>query len=120
MSTSNRCIVRTSRDRKSTRLNSSHSSISYAVFCFSHHPDLHSFPTRRSSDLHARGRLWLQGVLGPGSKRAWSLPTHRVLQVTGFRQPEPERARPERPLLRQCPRATVASYGHREIGRAHV
>src|SRR5690242_13987721 len=79
------------RDRKSTRLNSSHMSISYAVFCLkkkkkkkttvqgvdarasrhahSHRPisstlttsfsfecsgdhrDLHSFPTRRSSDL---------------------------------------------------------------------
>src|SRR5437867_2297936 len=39
------------RDRKSTRLNSSHRTISYAVFCFHTHPDLHSFPTRRSSDL---------------------------------------------------------------------
>src|SRR5690242_9259868 len=39
-------------DRKSTRLNSSHMSISYAVFCFCCDPrDLHSFPTRRSSDL---------------------------------------------------------------------
>src|SRR5689334_284631 len=37
------------RDRKSTRLNSSHSSISYAVFC--DHRALLSFPTRRSSDL---------------------------------------------------------------------
>src|SRR5690349_6833860 len=40
-------------DRKSTRLNSSHVEISYAVFC--HHRDLHSFPTRRSSDLCSRG-----------------------------------------------------------------
>src|SRR5690348_1530945 len=39
-------------DRKSTRLNSSHPSISYAVFCLSRaHPDPPSFPTRRSSDL---------------------------------------------------------------------
>src|SRR5688572_2059835 len=40
-------------DRKSTRLNSSHSQISYAVFCLKYraHRDLHSFPTRRSSDL---------------------------------------------------------------------
>src|SRR5438477_222096 len=38
-------------DRKSTRLNSSHMSISYAVFCFRTPPHLHSFPTRRSSDL---------------------------------------------------------------------
>src|SRR5687768_7963021 len=39
---------RETSDRKSTRLNSSHGYISYAVF---HHLDLHSFPTRRSSDL---------------------------------------------------------------------
>src|SRR5262245_36658092 len=38
-------------DRKSTRLNSSHLGISYAVFCFGYLPYLHSFPTRRSSDL---------------------------------------------------------------------
>src|SRR5438034_793087 len=42
------------RDRKSTRLNSSHTVISYAVFCLKRYHDhqiLHSFPTRRSSDL---------------------------------------------------------------------
>src|SRR5947209_4725786 len=39
-------------DRKSTRLNSSHANISYAVFCLcSAGHDLPSFPTRRSSDL---------------------------------------------------------------------
>src|SRR5436309_1251229 len=39
-------------DRKSTRLNSSHVKISYAVFCLSRdYRCLHSFPTRRSSDL---------------------------------------------------------------------
>src|SRR5207253_2705611 len=38
-------------DRKSTRLNSSHVAISYAVFCSLHLLYLHSFPTRRSSDL---------------------------------------------------------------------
>src|SRR5207248_1090019 len=77
-------------DRKSTRLNSSHRTISYAVFClkkkkktkkcniisissctyyltYTHlllfslqcylpHPHLHSFPTRRSSDLHSHHR----------------------------------------------------------------
>src|SRR5437763_438905 len=39
-------------DRKSTRLNSSHRCISYAVFCPS--LALPSFPTRRSSDLPSR------------------------------------------------------------------
>src|SRR5207244_3220121 len=38
-------------DRKSTRLNSSHQIISYAVFCFYFPLHLSSFPTRRSSDL---------------------------------------------------------------------
>src|SRR5690606_4768479 len=38
-------------DRKSTRLNSSHVKISYAVFCHADIRDLRSFPTRRSSDL---------------------------------------------------------------------
>src|SRR5437764_581161 len=41
-------------DRKSTRLNSSHRCISYAVFCFVVPRSLLSFPTRRSSDLLAR------------------------------------------------------------------
>src|SRR5437868_4181645 len=40
-----------STDRKSTRLNSSHVSISYAVFCCFFRSYLRSFPTRRSSDL---------------------------------------------------------------------
>src|SRR5205085_601714 len=56
------------RDRKSTRLNSSHSQISYAVFCLkSHrdHRDLHSFPTRRSSDLGAKKIYWYAWKNGP-------------------------------------------------------
>src|SRR5699024_7262753 len=40
-------------DRKSTRLNSSHVSISYAVFCYRSITYLLSFPTRRSSDLNS-------------------------------------------------------------------
>src|ERR1035438_9843152 len=41
-------------DRKSTRLNSSHLGISHAVFCYRKQRNLHSFPTRRSSDLSPR------------------------------------------------------------------
>src|SRR5699024_10586923 len=45
------------RDRKSTRLNSSHVSISYAVFCCSRAlMALTALPTRRSSDLHLQAR----------------------------------------------------------------
>src|SRR5205814_1938207 len=42
-------------DRKSTRLNSSHLGISYAVFCSRHPRSPPSFPTRRSSDLAFSG-----------------------------------------------------------------
>src|SRR5437879_8137 len=49
-------IVTKVLDRKSTRLNSSHRCISYAVFCFTDLPSPHSFPTRRSSDLKGAGR----------------------------------------------------------------
>src|SRR5207247_2159043 len=61
-------------DRKSTRLNSSHEWISYAVFCLKHKIDAHhlsrlmtvatarddlpSFPTRRSADLPNSTRRW--------------------------------------------------------------
>src|SRR5690348_4463708 len=45
-------LVGNGRDRKSTRLNSSHPSISYAVFCLLPPPPRSTlFPTRRSSDL---------------------------------------------------------------------
>src|SRR5699024_9401228 len=50
-----------SGDRKSTRLNSSHVSISYAVFCFLYPISLLSFPTRRSSDLSTSALLLLIG-----------------------------------------------------------
>src|SRR3712207_8684237 len=36
------CAVRRTADRKSTRLNSSHANISYAVFCLKKKPQLHS------------------------------------------------------------------------------
>src|SRR5699024_9344261 len=41
----------TMADRKSTRLNSSHASISYFVYCFHLLCLFYYFPTRRSSDL---------------------------------------------------------------------
>src|SRR5436305_1941014 len=45
-------VAEQDEDRKSTRLNSSHVRISYAVFCLLlAHRVLPSFPTRRSSDL---------------------------------------------------------------------
>src|SRR5437868_2336910 len=114
-------LISGSRDRKSTRLNSSHVSISYAVFCLKkkrvkfdvlnqndftrlriddrvfdalfdalavslsekfqrslvtrcgYHRDLHSFPTRRSSDLKLRGQEWQ-----PSGRRASGGPTRSI------------------------------------------
>src|SRR5690606_24812541 len=43
--------IKACKDRKSTRLNSSHVKISYAVFCLVTPRVLHPFPPRRSSDL---------------------------------------------------------------------
>src|SRR5947207_1459285 len=57
-------VARVLGDRKSTRLNSSHTVISYAVFCLSASPRyLHYFPTRRSSDLRQQA-----GVVGQESR----------------------------------------------------
>src|SRR5699024_3905600 len=54
-------------DRKSTRLNSSHVSISYAVFCYSLTiREIRRFPTRRSSDLFValvQQGLWILSYL---------------------------------------------------------
>src|SRR5438034_1114967 len=56
-------VWRDTTDRKSTRLNSSHTVISYAVFCLHlQHRDLHSFPTRRSSDLEEVVQAGIEGL----------------------------------------------------------
>src|SRR5690554_1643110 len=71
------------RDRKSTRLNSSHVRISYAVFCYSVRY-LESFPTRRSSDLALRVGQILPGAgrnhSGGRGYRRHSLRTHQHLR----------------------------------------
>src|ERR1039458_5170215 len=83
------CVVRSCPDRKSTRLNSSHLGISYAVFCFGAHRDLHSFPTRRSSDLSKR-----VGMRCPSFGPGLSPPPHQRLrcpilsEVDAFRSDE--------------------------------
>src|SRR2546430_4829499 len=47
------CMANTSGDRKSTRLNSSHSQISYAVFCLKKKKTSHPQFTPLSSQCHA-------------------------------------------------------------------
>src|SRR5689334_24478377 len=54
------------RDRKSTRLNSSHSSISYAVFCLkkkkkNKKEKHHMYSSERYGDKERRGRGWRVG-----------------------------------------------------------
>src|SRR5687768_8242951 len=65
-------------DRKSTRLNSSHGYISYAVFCYPR--DLHSFPTRRSSDL-VFWRAWHEPLAGPDIEFRWSFLAEQMLRL---------------------------------------
>src|SRR5438477_6046394 len=49
------CACRECRDRKSTRLNSSHMSISYAVFCLKKKKEITSLKTHVPSTAHRRG-----------------------------------------------------------------
>src|SRR2546430_11218418 len=51
---SSRARTRATRDRKSTRLNSSHSQISYAVFCLKKKKDTYSTRTAQHT-IHIRG-----------------------------------------------------------------
>src|SRR5687768_12100889 len=87
-----------STDRKSTRLNSSHGYISYAVFCFRDPRDLHSFPTRRSSDLCAwpgrRRRVAAPPPGPPPSRRRRPGRAPRARAAGPWRRRRPRRARP--------------------------
>src|SRR5689334_24357348 len=44
--------IRSGRDRKSTRLNSSHSSISYAVFCLKKKKEIRRKAEQKSTKMH--------------------------------------------------------------------
>src|SRR4051812_49775606 len=56
-------LVRTASDRKSTRLNSSHMSISYAVFCLKKKKTIQKV-NRRVTDKHVRVSLLETGNTG--------------------------------------------------------
>src|SRR5688500_11491746 len=107
-------------DRKSTRLNSSHLVISYAVCCSRVSPALPSFPTRRSSDL-----CGASSTRSRSSSRTatccWS--TTRSCAAPPASRSCRWRARPARarctwprPRRRCATRTSTAS----KIGRAHV
>src|ERR1039458_10713718 len=52
-----RAVQRASQDRKSTRLNSSHLGISYAVFCLKKKPETKE-ETAKVRDARTQSRLW--------------------------------------------------------------
>src|SRR6516164_7527189 len=68
------------RDRKSTRLNSSHSSISYAVFCLKKKTrivgSLSQYPLHRFDDEPAKREAW--GVAASASRPIKSLRPRRL------------------------------------------
>src|SRR5688500_6007723 len=108
------------RDRKSTRLNSSHLVISYAVFCSPHPRHPHSFPTRRSSDLPRPVRARAARGLSPRSDRA-----RRARQLRAPHAGRAHRRAHPRGLARphgHCNQPRAAPHRRRagEIGRAHV
>src|SRR5690348_15167932 len=98
-------------DRKSTRLNSSHPSISYAVFCLLRRPPISTlFPTRRSSDLRGaqesagREARRVHGAAGFVGTRADHHARHAGRAVSRHRRHgDHRRSRRHRParLLRQ-------------------
>src|SRR5438105_3339714 len=95
----------TRADRKSTRLNSSHEWISYAVFCSAHPRFLHSFPTRRSSDLPGvRAFSILFTFRDAGSEKRAELSALEASRAESARQETGARLRSCEALLRESPR----------------
>src|SRR6266478_3903085 len=75
-------LQRQGSDRKSTRLNSSHSQISYAVFCLKKKKDLHEF--RRLQQGVTIARLVLQILIKVAEKACFFLRIRRPPRSTLF------------------------------------
>src|SRR5437762_132956 len=107
-------------DRKSTRLNSSHRCISYAVFCSRSSRCTPSLPTRRSSDLgEPGGSPSAQGhsrLLG----RAFGLAVVLLTLAEEARQLRGERFARGDVLLVRDHVGALLELRHIQIGRAHV
>src|SRR5258708_9528893 len=80
------------KDRKSTRLNSSHQIISYAVFCLKKKTPTHSAPHRASRGLHSTIITGSRLVPGHDSfaSSPCSAPPDRVLPFDAPRTRRPE------------------------------
>src|SRR5437870_5686032 len=107
-------------DRKSTRLNSSHVAISYAVFCYRHRPDLPSFPTRRSSDLHNLPRLAAGAIGKRGRRRDDAAGTRRIGSAGGAGTGNPACSERHERAPQLLARAGHERRPAAQIGRAHV
>src|SRR5262245_53402697 len=109
------------RDRKSTRLNSSHLGISYAVFCLPPYPPASpSFPytTLFRSRREARARVRTRTpARAPGPAPGPHGPGRRDPRPPAGPRPPPQRLRPRAPHRRNRPRRPPQAP---EIGRAHV
>src|SRR5262245_3227339 len=112
--------TRTPTDRKSTRLNSSHLGISYAVFCYAAPRAPSSFPTRRSSDLARHQRLadLLQSLIQVRARRDAVGPHLHALAADLSDEPDELLARLD--VLLHHVRVGRLELAHRQIGRAHV
>src|SRR5947209_1897866 len=107
--------------RSEEHTSASHANISYAVFCFAHHPVRRSFPTRRSSDLDPVRLAWR---IADAVDRRDANPLLRVGRVLDFadrrelvRDSDDDVVTFRRERDRRC---RVVDAEVDEIGRAHV
>src|SRR5438034_665554 len=108
------------QDRKSTRLNSSHTVISYAVFCFRRPRYLLPFPTRRSSDLWLDDSMISQAAASiPGLQEHVLLAARSSGSISDQAKGFDEQATADK--VTGTPTLYVGKSGKKgKIGRAHV
>src|SRR5688500_5245536 len=110
----------TRSDRKSTRLNSSHLVISYAVFCCQLPAVPPSFPTRRSSDLTGRSRPSCPNAKYPSGRRPGRSATCRARSAGRPAPPAWRSGRARTTRVSARPRRSPIGPRRAQIGRAHV
>src|SRR5262245_11749146 len=108
------------QDRKSTRLNSSHLGISYAVFCFRSQPRSPSFPYRRSSDLSAACCSPSAGRSAAGRSRVSRSTPTGAASSRGTARAAGSPSRVSSSSTSRRTRSCDARRRSAKIGRAHV
>src|SRR5437868_5690995 len=108
------------QDRKRTRLNSSHVSRSYAVFCLQRHPRSTLFPSRRSSDLCSKIEVPPTARFRPSRPRAGQGPEEATIvtrtQARVLERPAGRRRVPSP----EAGSAGLVATQYFKIGSAHV